>query len=104
MSMSEKNKANILNSRDSANYSQVVSPLLSGVEQRLRNEGKEQEAYQDYYDDAVVTRNVWNTYNTGLSNIQKELRDVYLKSGSTGVEALKTKDPLKYTNEWNTLY
>jgi hypothetical protein len=30
--MSEKNKANILNSRDSANYSQVVAPLLGGME------------------------------------------------------------------------
>jgi hypothetical protein len=39
MLMSEKNKAQILNMRDSANFSQVVSPLLSATEQRLRNEG-----------------------------------------------------------------
>jgi hypothetical protein len=38
--MSEKNKAQIENSRDSANFSQVVAPLMGGIEQRLRNEGK----------------------------------------------------------------
>jgi hypothetical protein len=39
--MSEKNKAQIENARDSANFSQVLSPLLAGKEQRLRNKGKE---------------------------------------------------------------
>jgi hypothetical protein len=43
--MSEKNKAQIENMRDSANFSQVVSPLLAAKEQRLRNEGVEQEYY-----------------------------------------------------------
>jgi hypothetical protein len=32
MLMSEKNKSTILNSRDSNNFSQIVSPLLSGTE------------------------------------------------------------------------
>jgi hypothetical protein len=45
MLMTEKNKANILNMRDSANFSQVVFPLLAGKEQRLRNEGAKQEYY-----------------------------------------------------------
>jgi hypothetical protein len=43
--MSEKNKANILNMRDSANFSQVLSPLLAGKEQRLRNKAAQQEYY-----------------------------------------------------------
>jgi hypothetical protein len=37
--MSEKNKANIRNVRDSATFSQVISPLLAAKEQRWRNEG-----------------------------------------------------------------
>jgi hypothetical protein len=39
MLMTEKNKAQIENTRDSANYSQILAPLLAGTEQRLRNEG-----------------------------------------------------------------
>jgi hypothetical protein len=53
--------------RDSANFSQVVSPLLSATEQRLRNEGAKQDYYQDYYNEALVTSDVWNNFNDGLS-------------------------------------
>lgn len=100
MLMSEKNKANILNSRDSANYSQVVAPLLGGIEQRLRNEGKEQKAYQDYYDNAIAEQNVWNSYDPGLTDVQKELRNKYLLEGATGVTNLINSDRAKYENEW----
>ena len=100
MLMSEKNKANILNSRDSANYSQVVAPLLGGIEQRLRNEGKEQKYYQDYYNNAAVPQNVWNSYNPGFNDVQKELRNAYLTGGVDAVNKLRTADATKYESEW----
>lgn len=86
MLMTQKNKAQIENMRDSANYSQITAPLLAGVEQRLRNKGKQQEAYQQYYDEALVSNEVWNTFEDGLSNSQKALKNIYLTQGSTGVE------------------
>jgi hypothetical protein len=36
MLMTQKNKADIENARDSANYSQIVAPFLAAEEQRLR--------------------------------------------------------------------
>lgn len=45
MLMSDKNKAQIKNMRDSANYSQVIAPYLAGTEQRLRQKAVEQEYY-----------------------------------------------------------
>jgi hypothetical protein len=33
--------------RDSANFSQIVSPLLAATEQRMRSKAAEQEAYQE---------------------------------------------------------
>lgn len=79
--MSEKNKAQIENMRDSANFSQVISPLLQGKEQRLRNKGAEQEHYQEYYENALMSNNVWNTHRDGLSETQKKLADIYSKQG-----------------------
>ena len=81
--MSQKNRAQIQNMNDSANYSQVVAPLLGGIEQRIRTEGKEQEYYQDYYDDVLVESNVWNNYqqNNTLSPSQKLLAQTYLTGG-----------------------
>lgn len=81
MLMSEKNKSQIENMRDSANYSQVVAPLLGGIEQRWRNKGKEQEYYQDYYENALMSNDVWNTHRDGLSETQKKLADIYSKQG-----------------------
>lgn len=86
MLMSEKNKAQIRNMRDSANFSQVISPILAGREQRLRNKAAQQEYYQDYYDDAMVTSEVWRTYNEGLTESQKAMRDVYINQGLTGLQ------------------
>lgn len=85
MLMSQKNKAQIENSRNSANFSQIISPLLAGAEQRLRNKGKEQEYYQDYYDDAMVTQQVWNEYTEGLTDSQKELAKIFRTQGSQGI-------------------
>jgi len=97
MLMSEKNKAQIKNMRDSANYSQVVAPLLGGIEQRLRTKGKEQEYYQDYYDDALTASEVWNSYetNTNLSDSQKLLAKTYLESGVDGLSTLLEMIQLK---------
>lgn len=77
MLMSEKNKANIENMRDSANISQVVSPLLAGWEQRLRNKGVEQEYYQNLYDSAMIENEVWND-TTGLTPDEIEANNAYL--------------------------
>lgn len=102
MLMSEKNKAQIENMRDSANFSQVVSPLLAAKEQRLRNEGAEQEYYQDYYDDALVSQDVWNNYRDGLTDGQKAIADTYLTKGSTGVSEYVGSDETR-KSDWLTL-
>lgn len=100
--MSEKNKAQIENARDSANFSQVLSPLLAGTEQRLRNEGQKQEYYQDYYNDALVDSEVWNTFETELTPEQQTLRQKYLTEGVTALNTYIGTDPTK-TSEWNKL-
>ena len=102
MLMSEKNKAQIENMRDSANFSQVVSPLLAAKEQRLRNEDAEQEYYQDYYDDALVSQDVWNNYRDGLTDGQKAIADTYLTKGSTGVSEYVGSDETR-KSDWLTL-
>lgn len=99
MLMSAKNKTNIENMRDSANYSQIVAPLLAGVEQRLRNKGKQQEAYQQYYDEALVSNEVWNTFEDGLSASQKALKNIYLTQGSAGVEKYIGTDTAR-SSDW----
>lgn len=98
MLMSQKNKAQIENVRDSANFSQVAAPLMAGIEQRLRNEGKIQKAYQDYYDDAIVAQEVWNTFDTGLSDSQKALRTEYLTGGTEKVQSYVGTDKKKYSD------
>lgn len=94
MLMSEKNKADIENMRDSANFSQVVSPLLAAKEQRLRNEGVEQEYYQDYYNDALVQSDVYANFRDGLSATQKALIDTYQTSGTEGLTKYLTDNNL----------
>lgn len=102
MLMSEKNKASIMNSRDSANFSQVLAPLLAGTEQRLRNEGVLQQRYQDYYDNALVKQDVWNNYRDNLSESQKNLAKTFATKGKAGVDAL-LKDNTQLQGEWNSL-
>lgn len=99
MLMSTKNKADIENMRDSANFSQVVSPLLAGKEQRLRNKGVEQEYYQDYYNDALIQNDVYANFRDGLSDTQKALIDTYQTSGVDGVEKYITDNNLT-KNDW----
>ena len=85
MLMTQKNKAQIENARDSANFSQVLSPLLTSTEQRLRNQGKEQEYYSDQYNDAMTSSEVWKTHTEGLSPEQEALRKAYVEGGAQGV-------------------
>ena len=94
MLMSEKNKAEIENMRDSANFSQVVAPLLAATEQRLRNKGVEQEYYQDYYNDALVQSDVYANFRDGLSATQKALIDTYQTSGTEGLTKYLTDNNL----------
>lgn len=103
MLMSEKNKANILNMRDSANFSQVVSPLLAGKEQRLRNKAAQQEYYQDYYDDATVTQDVWSNFSDGLSESQKVLRDKYINEGAEALTTYINEDKITRNSDWTQL-
>jgi hypothetical protein len=58
---------------------------MMGIEQRLRNEGKIQKAYQDYYNDALVQNDVYNTFRDGLTDTQKTLIDTYQTSGLEGL-------------------
>lgn len=92
--MSEKNKSQIENMRDSANYSQVVSPLLAAKEQRLRNKGVEQDYYQDYYNDALVQSDVYTNFRDGLSDTQKAMVDTYQTSGVEGLTKYLTDNKL----------
>lgn len=77
MMMTEKNKANIENARDSANYSQVIQPLLTGITSRIRQNAAEQDAYQEYYDNALIGQRVWND-TEGLTPDQIEMQNHYL--------------------------
>lgn len=99
MLMTAKNKAQIENMRDSANFSQIVSPLLAAKEQRLRNKGAEQEYYQDYYNDALVQNDVYANFRDGLTDVQKSLIDTYQTSGREGLEKYLTDNNLTQ-NDW----
>ena len=102
MLMSDKNKVQIRNMRDSANYSQVIAPYLTGIEQRLRQKTAEQEYYQDYYNEALVNSDVWHNYSESLTPKQLELRDLKNSGGSDAVGAYLTEHP-EYETDWNQL-
>lgn len=102
MLMSEKNKEQIRNMRDSANYSQIVSPLLMGIEKRLRASATEQEQYQEYFDKQAIHNDVWTSYDTGLTSEQIELRDIYNSGGFTAIDDVLTKDSSKRA-DWNAV-
>lgn len=102
MLMSDKNKAQIRNMRDSANYSQVIAPYLAGTEQRLRQKAVEQDYYQDYYSEALVNSDVWNNYSEGLTPKQLELRNLKNSEGTAAVEAYINEHP-EYETDWHQL-
>lgn len=99
MLMSERNKPQIENMRDSANYSQVIAPLLSGIEKRLRTKAAEQQHYQDYFNQASIKDEVWATYDTGLTSDQIQLRDLYNLKGIQSVYTFLEEHPEK-TSDW----
>ena len=92
MLMSQKNKADIENMRDSANFSQIVNPLISSIEQQLKNREQRQEDYQDYYDDALVEQQVWSTFDPGLNDAQKALKQKYLSGVVLTTEEQSSQD------------
>jgi hypothetical protein len=65
----------------------------------LRNEGAEQDYYKDYYNNAVIEQNVWNSYRDGLTDSQKLLVDEYLKGGYNGVVSFIGGDTAK-EHDW----
>jgi hypothetical protein len=99
--MTEKNKSQIENMRDSANYSQVFAPLVGAAEQRLRSKAAQQEYYQDYYDNALVQSDVYANFREGLSPTQKALIDTFNVSGEAGVNKY-IKDNNLTENDWYT--
>lgn len=91
----QKNKSTIENMRDSANYSQIIDPLLSAKEQRLRQQAKQQEQAEEAYNEAIITNDVWNTYTNGLSALELEAKNAYLTGGNTGVNTWIGEDVTK---------
>lgn len=96
MLMTQKNKVDIENARDSANYSQIVSPYLTATEQRLREKGAEQEYWQDKYQTALVEKQVWYDPNLQLNDVQKAIRDKYLLGNTTDLEAYLNEDETRW--------
>ena len=97
MLMTQKNKADIENARDSANYSQIVSPYLTATEQRLREKGAEQEYWQDKYETALVEKQVWYDPNLQLTDVQKAIRDKYLLGNTEDLQAYLDEDKTRWT-------
>ena len=102
MLMSQKNKTAIENARDSANFSQIVKPLMAQTSAILRQKGSQQEAYNDYYKNALTEREVWNTFDEGLTPEQKNLKNIFLTQGIDGVNKYTNSDPTKEA-AWNQL-
>ena len=97
--MTLKNKSQIENMRDSANYSQVLAPLMAAGEQRLRSKGKEQEQYQEYYDDALVSSDVWDNYREGFTPSQLALLKEWQTGGKPDWTAYVTENEQRY-QDW----
>lgn len=97
MLMTEKNKANIENMRDSANFSQIVEPLLTSFTQNIRQQGAKQDAYNDYYREATIPNEVWSTFHDDLTPEEKSLAQKFVVGGVEGV-----RDYIG-TDVWNNL-
>lgn len=85
MLMSEKNEAQIKNTKDSATQSMIIDPLFSSREQRLRNEAVEQKTNQDYYYEKMLPREVLNTIEL-TDPKQNALRTLWVNQGYEGVQ------------------
>ena len=90
MLMTEKNKADKLNIRDSSNFSQIIDPYISTVEQRFRNEAVKQQAYSDHYNAAIIKNQVWTDNNIKLTPEQSKMRSLALMGGTHLAEYIGT--------------
>ena len=95
MLMTSKNKAQIENARDSANYSQIINPLLTASEQRLRNKTQEQNAYKEYFEDARIQSDVYKNFREGVSDSQAAMLTEYLNGGLEGLNKFIGEDETK---------
>lgn len=95
MLMTEKNKTQIENMRDSANYSQVVAPLMKDIAAQMRAKAKEQQYWQDYYDETAIVDEVWRTYQGDLTDTERELLAAYRSGGQGSVYPLIANDSAK---------
>ena len=86
MLMSDKNKAQIENTRDSAMQSMIIDPLLSSREQRLRNEAAEQQEAQDYYYEKMLPREVLTTFELEDPK-EEEIRTLWINQGYEAVQS-----------------
>lgn len=102
MLMTEKNKSQIKNMRDSANYSQIIAPLLAAEEQRIRNKAAEQDYYQNYYDEALVSKDVLANYRDGFTDSQKIIADLWATGGSAAAQDYIAKNP-SFTADFNAV-
>lgn len=98
MLMSEQNKTQIKNMRDSANYSQIVAPLMMGIESRLREKGAEQDYYQEYYDNLAITDDVWNNAKDYVTPEELELVNKFLSEGEAALDAYIRADTTETRN------
>lgn len=102
MFMTEKNKDQIANMRDSANYSQVIAPWLTGIETRLRTAAAERKSYQDYFNQKAIHDKVWTTFTEGLTAEEIKLRDLYNTGGWASVSDYIGEDTAK-SYVWSSL-
>lgn len=101
MLMTNKNKSNIDNMRDSNNFSQIINPYLSAMEQRLRNKEAKQDYYEDHYNNSIISAQVWGDKTIKLSPTQEYLRSLALMGGTALNDYIKDNETLQ--REWAQL-
>lgn len=90
MLMTEKNKADKLNIRDSSNFSQIIDPYISTVEKRLRDDAVKQQKYSEHYNAAIIKNQVWTDTNIKLTPEQNKMRSLALMGGTQLAEYIGT--------------
>ena len=92
----ERNIADIKNMRDSANWSQNISPWLATIEGRYRQKAAKQEAYDKYFKEKTLQTQLYNTPITDpkLAELEETRNDYINNPQNWSVDALQ-KDPSK---------
>lgn len=98
MLKTNQNKTNILNMRDSANFSQNISPILANREQQLKTKNAENKRNEILFKESLLKDEIWNNYTEGLSEEQKTLKDKYLHQGYEAVQKYIKENDLN--SEW----